>query len=197
MTRRGLNWHNVDWAGTLASSAPALIGGRIGAAIQLAASLWAQLGPEENQRIANELERSAIASSQPDPLAIAGPLGLSEEDEIALELGLILMRDWHKSGIPNLSDYLQQLTDSVAQKRAQLRASLARTIYDPIDIRIICRDAGLDLARLTLQGSAEHQWFTILEYLRTQPIGFSLLLLYLASQRAPSVPDFRVWQEYD
>jgi hypothetical protein len=194
MGRHKLDWRNVDWTDILSSTTAGLVGGRIGVAIQAAIKIWSQLGSSVNEKIGGELERSVIASDTPKPDEVAGPLGLEETEAVALEFILVLLKSWHESNVESFSDYVRTLSSNVWANARDYRKTISQAIYDPEEIRIVCRDAGLDMARISLQGSAERQWFTVFEYLRTQPPGLVLLLLYNAAQRAPNQNRFRVWE---
>jgi hypothetical protein len=191
---RGGRWRG-GWVDLLGTTAAELIGGRFAIGIRAAIGVWRMRGvAKADEEIGAELERSAEAGEAPDANRVAGPLELSEEDAAAVDFGLALVQMWRRDGDHDLEAFVKRSAGRVWTNAAVYRKSLANAALDSGEIKLLCRDAGVDLARVSLQGSAEQQWFSVLEYLRLQPSGLVLFLLYLAAKRAPAETALLAWE---
>jgi hypothetical protein len=182
------------WVELLGGTAAELVGGRVAIAIRAAVKVWKlRRRDDADKEIGAELERAAGADERPDAARVAGPLDLDEADTLAVDFGLLLLQLWRQSGEADMGPFVEQLSGRVWSNASTYRESLAGAIYDGAEIRMVCRDAGVKMARVSLSGTSENQWFSVLEYARTQPPGLVLFILYLAAQRAPAETALLAW----
>ena len=189
-------WRSVDWLALLGSSAALIIGGRVAIAIKTVVDLWMHVGGREivNQQIDRELERATTVGELPQAAHVAGTLSISEEDTTAIDFALSLVQAWYLSEEESLEDFVKQAASRVWADATARRRVLQEAVWDPEEIRILCREAGLDMARISFQSTAEKQWFSVFEYLRNQRPAMLLYLLYLAARRAPAEAQLQVWK---
>ncbi len=188
-----MDWTRVDWVDVTGSTLAELLGGRPAIAIRAAVRIWGQAREKVNAQLSDELQRQPHEANL-SAENVLGPLGLSDLDTTAVDFSLSILAAWRRSETTDLPLFLDDLATNVWRNASHYRRLLAQVALDPAEIRLLCRDAGIDITRIQLSGSAEHQWFSLLELLRTQPLGQLLFLLYLASLRAPAEFRLRYWE---
>lgn len=191
-----MDWQKPQWLEVLGGSAADLIGGRAAIAIRAAVALWKQATPEADKAIETELDRSSEAGCLPDRVIATHQLALSPDQSLATDFALFLMQQWsHNRSFDSLEDYALAVVYVIRNQSPTLRALLSESVYDSEEIRLIAHDAGVNMSRLRLQGTAEAQWFSLIQHLHTQPPGQTLFLAYLVLRRMPGSDELRsLWR---
>lgn len=178
----------LDWVGTLGPTIADLVGGR--AAIVLRGLI--RLRSDYRARAQGGADTTPPRGSND---SAGEALELAPEDELAVQFIVAIGETWRRTNPDcDFADFVRDRAIAVWENGTAYREVLASIAWDPDDIRILCRDAGLDMSRVVLHGNAERQWFSVFELLRTQPGGQLLFLLFLASRRYPAEYRLRAWE---
>lgn len=187
-----MTWKDVDWIRFIGGTSAKLLGGRPGIVLSALLELRADAQREVSDKVEAALPPSR-ADVLPDAQVLADIIGLSDLDSTAVRCVFAIARSRSCTSAEDVEVALDELAIAVWRDSTELRSILSSTAYDGHEIRLLCRDAGLEMGRLHLDGSAERQWFSIFEYLRTQFPARLLLLLFVASERYPAEFRLRFW----